>query len=122
MPAIWNFRIFNKNGKTLISVFPFLAKIRKFQMAAIFGEGKFFKIFFFLQQKLFLRFSQISVLFVIYLYLRAGVLACRDWLLFTTSVFRGVENYFPRLFFVELPLSVTGSEICIQPQRYGHGF
>ena len=35
---------------------------------------------YFLQRMLFLRFSQISMLLSIYLYLRAGVLACRGWL------------------------------------------
>ena len=35
---------------------------------------------YFLQLKLFLRFSQISMLLPIYLYLRAGVLARRGWL------------------------------------------
>ena len=31
-----------KFGEVKICVLPFLAKIRKFKMAAIFGEGKFF--------------------------------------------------------------------------------
>ena len=35
---------------------------------------------YFLQRTLFLRFSQISKSLAIYLYLRAGVLACRGWL------------------------------------------
>ena len=35
---------------------------------------------YFLQQTLFLRFSQISMSLAIYLYLQAGVLACRGWL------------------------------------------
>ena len=35
---------------------------------------------YFLQQKLFLRFSQISMLLAIKLYLQAGVLACPGWL------------------------------------------
>ena len=37
---------------------------------------------YFLQRTLFLRFSQISMSLAIYLYLRAGVLACRGWLFF----------------------------------------
>ena len=37
---------------------------------------------YFLQRTLFLRFSQISMSLAIYLYLRAGVLACRSWLFF----------------------------------------
>ena len=36
---------------------------------------------YFLQRTLFLRFSQISMSLAIYLYLRAGVLACRGWLI-----------------------------------------
>ena len=36
------FAIFGKNSKKQIGVLPFLAKIRKFKMAAIFGEGKIF--------------------------------------------------------------------------------
>ena len=35
---------------------------------------------YFLQQTLFLRFSKISMSMAIYLYLRAGALACRGWL------------------------------------------
>ena len=35
---------------------------------------------YFLQWRLFLRFSQIAISMAIYLYLRDGVLACRGWL------------------------------------------
>ena len=41
----------------------------------------------FLQQTLFLRFSQISMSLAIYLYLWAGFLACQGWLVFVLKTF-----------------------------------